>query len=451
MFGMNFRPPHRQRFQRTALLALLWAAIALSLFAVREILLPFFLAVFLAYIIEPILRRVCAIEAGGKTIPRWMSIIGLYLLIFAVVWAFLVFFVPRLYSEVARLASTTGNLIQSVDPDAIENAADRINELLRKIRLPVRVNADGTPSANGAAVGDMSDLTRAPRATSGTPATEPTVPGDDEVLYVVPLGDVAVAAGQQILSGLQERTGSIAIQVQQVVGGTLNSIFKFFLVLMLTAFLAVDTERVKRYLFTIVPIEDRDRFDDLLSRIDAGLSGVVRGQLTICLVNGILTLVGLLLFGVKFAFILATVATVFSLVPIFGSIASTIPIVMVALATSGIGTALIVLLWILGIHAVEANLLNPKIMGDAARIHPFLVVLALISGEHFYGIAGALFAVPFLSIGLTIFKFVHARALSIEASLETFEPENSDLVPDFGKKRRQNNRRPPRIWREPRS
>lgn len=448
---MNYRTPNRKRFQRTALLAVLWAAIALSLFAVREILLPFFLAVFLAYIIEPILRKVCALEFGGKTIPRWMSIIGLYLLIFALVWAFVVFFVPRLYTEVARLASTTGNMIQSLEPDAVENAADRVNELLRKVRLPVRVNAEGTP-APASNVENLPRLAEAARVASQSSQTsaKTSIPTDD-VLYVIPLGDVAKAAGQQILSGLQERTGSIAVQVQQVVGGTLNSIFKFFLVLMLTAFLAVDTERVKRYLFTIVPIEDRDRFDELLSRIDTGLSGVVRGQLTICLVNGVLTLVGLLLFGVKFAFILATVATVFSLVPIFGSIASTIPIVVVALATSGIGTALIVLLWILGIHAVEANLLNPKIMGDAARIHPFLVVLALISGEHFYGIAGALFAVPCLSIGLTIFKFVHARALSIEASLGTPERGFRGQDIDRQKSGRVSNQRPPRIWREPRS
>lgn len=450
MFVTNFRPTHRKRLQRTALLALLWAAIAVSLFAVREILLPFFLAVFLAYVIEPILRRVCALQLRSPPLPRWMAIIGLYLLIFAMAWAFVVFFVPRLYGEVARLASTTGNMIQSVDPDAVENAAERLNELLRKTRLPLRVSADG---AVGSALNPLEEI-GSPTADSANepvrPSKGPTTHAED-VLYVVPLGDVAKVAGQQILSGLQERTGSIAVQVQQVVGSTLNSIFKFFLVLMLTAFLAVDTERVKRYIFTIVPIEDRDRFDDLLSRIDAGLSGVVRGQLTICLVNGFLTLVGLLLFDVKFAFILATVATVFSLVPIFGSIASTIPIVMVALATSGIGTAFIVLLWILGIHAVEANLLNPKIMGDAARIHPFLVVLALIAGEHFYGIAGALFAVPCLSIGLTIFKFVHARALSLEASLGGFGAQPTDSSAGFSNVRPPQNRRPPRIWREPRS
>jgi predicted PurR-regulated permease PerM len=66
-----------------------------------------------------------------------------------------------------------------------------------------------------------------------------------------------------------------------------------------------------------------------------------------------------------------------------------------------------VLLWILGIHQVEANFLNPKIIGVAARLHPVLVVFVLIVGEHFFGLWGALLAVPVLS--LTQSLFVHFR------------------------------------------
>lgn len=141
------------------------------------------------------------------------------------------------------------------------------------------------------------------------------------------------------------------------------------------------------------------------------MSGVVRGQLTICLVNATLTLIGLLIFDVKFAFILATMAGIFSLVPIFGSIVSTIPIVLVALTSSPL-TGLCALLWIIGIHILEANFLNPKIMGDSAKIHPVIILLSLLFGEHYYGIIGALLAVPIMSIILTVFLSVLGRAQS---------------------------------------
>jgi predicted PurR-regulated permease PerM len=185
--------------------------------------------------------------------------------------------------------------------------------------------------------------------------------------------------------------------------------FLTLLVLMITAFMLVDTQRIKLFLFSLVPMEDRTNFDMFLNKLNNRLSGVVRGQLLICLINAILTLVGLIILKVKFAFILATMAGIFSLIPIFGSVISTIPIFFISLTISPI-TALSAMVWIVGIHALEANLLNPKIMGDAAKIHPVLIVLALITGKHFYGIIGALLAVPIFSILITIFSFILEKA-----------------------------------------
>jgi predicted PurR-regulated permease PerM len=137
--------------------------------------------------------------------------------------------------------------------------------------------------------------------------------------------------------------------------------------------------------------------------MDKGLSGVVRGQLLICVVNGVLSAIGFAFFGLKYWPVLALLAGIMSSVPIFGSILSTIPAVFVGL-TQDIWTATWVLLWILGIHQVEANLLNPKIIGVAARLHPVLVVFSLLVGEHFFGLWGALLAVPTLSVAQSIFN-----------------------------------------------
>jgi len=137
---------------------------------------------------------------------------------------------------------------------------------------------------------------------------------------------------------------------------------------------------------------------------------VVRGQLVIMVVNGLLSAFGFWLFGLKYWPILALVAGLMSIVPIFGSILSSVPIVMVALAQS-FWTALWVLLWIIGIHQVEANLLNPKIIGAAAKLHPVLVIFALLVGEHRYGVFGALLAVPVMSLVQSLFHHFRFEAL----------------------------------------
>jgi predicted PurR-regulated permease PerM len=140
---------------------------------------------------------------------------------------------------------------------------------------------------------------------------------------------------------------------------------------------------------------------------------VVRGQITICAINGALTLVGLLVLKIPFAFALAALATVLYLVPIFGTILSSVPIVLLGL-TGGFSKGLLALAWILGIHALETYILNPKIMGSASRIHPVLIVLALVIGESRFGLVGALLAVPVASVVAAVFKFLQRKAVELD-------------------------------------
>jgi predicted PurR-regulated permease PerM len=149
----------------------------------------------------------------------------------------------------------------------------------------------------------------------------------------------------------------------------------------------------------------------LLRRIDRGLSGVVRGQLIICGVNGVLTAIGFALLGLKYWPLLSAIAAILSIIPIFGAILSSIPAVLIGL-TQDVWLALWVLVWILVIHQIEANLLNPKIIGVSARLHPVLVIFSLIVGEHFFGLWGALLAVPALSLVHSV--FTHLRLQYVE-------------------------------------
>ena len=87
--------------------------------------------------------------------------------------------------------------------------------------------------------------------------------------------------------------------------------------------------------------------------------------------------------------------------------------------TVSVGTGFLALAWILVIHFIEGNFLNPKIMGTAAHIHPVLIVFALVTGEHTAGIPGALLAVPIFSILQTLFLF-------LKAMVDEFDPAKQD-------------------------
>ena len=98
-----------------------------------------------------------------------------------------------------------------------------------------------------------------------------------------------------------------------------------------------------------------------------------------------------------------------------------IPAVAIGLTQSP-GIAAFVLGWIVVIHQIEANFLNPKIMGDAAKLHPVLVIFSLIVGEHLFHALGALLAVPTMSIAQSL--FLHFRAV-----VEDRDPRVTDSLP----------------------
>jgi predicted PurR-regulated permease PerM len=213
-----------------------------------------------------------------------------------------------------------------------------------------------------------------------------------------------------------ERYVASALQTaQSFIAAVVGGVFRFFIMLMLSAYLLITSDAILHFFRQLVRPDRRPEWDKLLRRIDRGLAGVVRGQLLICVVNGVLSGIGFYLADLDYWPILTLIATVLSIIPIFGAIVSSIPAVTVALR-DGFGVALFVLAWIIGIHQIEANLLNPKIMGDAAKVHPVLVIFALLAGEHFFGITGALLAVPALSIGQSLFLHFREVALGVPAS-----------------------------------
>ncbi len=350
---------------------MLWIFIAVVLVRFRQVLLPFGLAVLLAFILDPLVNLICARKLAGRRINRATAIIGIYLVFGSLFAVFGTWAVSQVGSELAGIGNVTRSMITDVRAmtSQLLDAAEAI-------------------------------------------AVEQKLPVDR--------AEIQALVEQNLVAATDEITGyaaSLFTLGRDVVGGTVRAIFGMFLVLMLTTFLSLDKVKIQAFFESLVPVAYRSAYANVLAGTSLGLSGVVRGQLLICAANGLLTFVGLWLIGVKLPLILATLAATFSLIPIFGSILSTIPIAVMAL-TDSFAKGVFAVLWIVGIHLVEANLLNPKIMGDSAKIHPVLVVFALIVGEQTAGLMGALFAVPIASVVITLFQFVHRRALSLPASPE---------------------------------
>lgn len=392
----------------------------------REVLLPFVFASLIAYILAPIVRRMTTRKDGTHRMPRGLAIILCYLVFISLVAGFLFLLVPRLSGDVARLGKEAPGLYKRINEEWTPQLARWLENRFPTLR-PQKVVSDepavvsDVPLPPGTAM-TMTPLPDGRFAVQMTPNGIDLRPMPDGSYHLhtleappepLTLEDKLRSYVKSAIIGLQSKLNDVVRFGQTLVAGFIRGIFLFFFTLMIGAFILIDVEKVHAFLRSLFPPHVREDYDVIVEGIDKGLSGVIRGQLLICLINGILTYVGLLIFGVKYSLILAIVAGLMSLVPIFGSILSSFPIVIVALVSGDHGIdvfrGLAMVLWIIGIHFIEANLLNPKIIGTAAKIHPVLVIFSLFLGEHSYGLVGALLAVPLLSAIQVVFMHFYRR------------------------------------------
>ncbi len=410
--------------------AKLWGFAAFCVFVVylfRDVALPFVFAILVAYILAPLVDRLSRLSLGARRLPRGVAVLLLYINILALLGVFVGYFIPKLSGDFARLFREAPQLFARVNEELLPKAGAWVDEHLGAGAHPAPESAEDVepaprsqvviePLADGKFRLDLSglELEVTPDSTGKFVVAPPQVEATDNGTEGKWERSIKQWMAERLKSTESESKRAIEYG-QKFVTGVITGIARLILVLMVAAFILIDLERVRGFVRSLMPENYQGDYDHIVKGIDRGLSGVIRGQLVICLINGSFTYVGLWIFKVKYPLLLAGVASIMSLVPIFGSVLSSIPIVVIALVSSGnfdLKQGVYVLGWIILIHLIEANYLNPKIMGDAAKIHPVLVVFALIAGEHSYGIVGALFAVPVASIIQTIFVYYRRQAFS---------------------------------------
>jgi predicted PurR-regulated permease PerM len=409
-------PEHKvPRWRRPLFLGASAAFAVFVILAAHAVLLPFVLAAVIAYVLTPLV-----VIVERQKLPRPVAVILVYAVVLGSFAGFLRSVAPRIAFEFRTLRGE----LPALANEARDEWVPAITEHLRVVGIaPAQPPAQPPPepaATSAFVVRPQPDGSLAIDVGAGIRAV-PTKRGwivepahDTKEEPFDPNRLIADAVGRTFAYA-QQNSLEVARAVRDLVAGVSRVVFVFFITLMLAAYMMLTREAIAGFFRGLVRPRSRGSFDALLARIDHGLSGVVRGQLAICGINGVLSAIGFAIIGLKYWPVMALLAAVFSLVPIFGSIASAVPAVAIGL-TQGLGTATFVLFWIIGIHQLEANLLNPKIMGDSAKIHPVLVIFALLVGEHFFAAIGALLAVPTMSIAQSV--FLHFRAVTNAADPE---------------------------------
>lgn len=305
---------------------------AYLLFVVRDLLLVILTSVVLASAIEPITKWLMK-----RRFPRPLAVITIY--IFGV--AFLAFlitsFLPPLARDVKDLVSTIPQYIESVS---------------------------------------SADLNQFPGLGTLVEQFNESMSGGDF------LGQITTYTGQA--------TFGVFATASAIFGGLMS----FILIIVISFYLAVQEDGVGSFLRIITPIKHEKYVIDLWKRSQRKIGLWMQGQLLLGVIVGVLTYLGLTILGVENAFLLAILAGVFELIPIFGPILSAIPAIGIALIQDGFTLALLVLGLFAIIQQFENQLIHPLVVKKIIGIPALVAIIALIVGAQIAGFLGMIIAVP---------------------------------------------------------
>lgn len=251
-----------------------------------------------------------------------------------------------------------------------------------------------------------------------------------------------------VLPNLQpvQQTGQDVIVSAGQVFGYLTSTFQFILtaivVLVLAFYWTLDGPRIIQSFLMLVPQDRRESIRDLILAMETRVSYFIAGQGFLCLVIGIMALIAYLLIGLPNALVLALVAGTLEAVPMIGPLLGAIPAALVALSL-GPDKLIWVIVATAVIQQLENSLLVPRVMSKAVGVNPFVTLLALFAFSSFFGIAGALMAIPLAAvIQLTLnYFFFYPTTVETEVSAgrdyaSRLRYEAQDLAQDLRKQAR---------------
>ena len=208
---------------------------------------------------------------------------------------------------------------------------------------------------------------------------------------------------QDILLNLSTALKNAATYLLSGALGLLGGIFSAILIAVISFYLVLEDNGIEKFASAVMPKEIQPQCMRIIKKVEKKLGQWFVGQVTLGVIIGTLSFVGLSIIGVPYALVLALLAGTFELIPYIGPILSAIPAVLIAATISPSTAAFVFVLYFL-IQEFENYLIVPKVMEKSVGLHPVVIIIAATIGGQLAGVAGMILAVPIATIASIIFE-----------------------------------------------
>ncbi len=336
----------------TVVKALAITAAAAALFYLRNIALIVLTAIVIASAIEP-----GVVALMRRKLPRTLAVIAIYLLIFASLFVVFYFFLPSLLADFSTFAASLPSYLDTL------THSDAFGSYTRILGLQA-VTAD--------------DL----------------MVGIRSALDVGGAFDSAIGAATFIFGG----------------------VFSLILIIVFSFYFAVVETGVDDFLHIVSPRQHQAYMLGLWKRARDKIGLWMQGQILLAVIMGVLVFLGLSILQVKHALILACLAALFEIIPVFGPTLAAVPAVAIAFVDGGVTLGFLTVGLYVIAQQFENHLIYPLVVTRVVGVPPLLVILALICGGELAGFYGIILSVPIAAVIQELARDIESGRLSSEAT-----------------------------------
>ncbi|MGN8552878.1 UNVERIFIED_CONTAM: AI-2E family transporter [Microbacterium sp. SLM126] len=244
-------------------------------------------------------------------------------------------------------------------------------------------------------------LVAIPATIAGVPETPwfQSLDGDTQVAILAALEELAQWVSSPATLGALGG-GILAVGVAFVSG-----ISASFIVVALTLYFLSSLSSMKQAFYALAPARNRARLEDLTERITASVGGALIGSVTLSSLNAATVFLLHIFIGLPFPALMAVIAFVITLIPLFGSVIFLVLGTGVALFTSPTQALIFAIAYLIYIQ-LESYVISPRVMNKAIAIPAALVLIGAMVGGALMGVIGVLVALPVMASILLIIREV---------------------------------------------
>ena len=181
-----------------------------------------------------------------------------------------------------------------------------------------------------------------------------------------------------------------------------SKIFDFFVAIIVSVYVLLERTEILRFIKKFCKAMFKEQtyanIGKYFNKTNEVFFDFLAGQIIDGIVVGIITSIAMSIMGVKYSVLLGFMIGLFNLIPYFGAIVAVIIATLLTMLTGGIGQAIAMVIVVTILQQIDANIINPKIIGNSLKVSPLLVIFGVTIGGAYFGVWGMFLAVPILAV-----------------------------------------------------